>query len=180
MIPIPQYPLYSATIAECGGVQVNYYPEEESGWTLNKSIFGESYDRARKEGVDISGATESTYTISRVQFSDAGNYDVVVSNIYGTETSDAALLSVLQGPEIISPPVSKTVLLGDSAGFSVTANYTDSFPFWPQRVGGALAKWWFITGRAHLATPSTAFTGSSRVAAQRKVPSLLESSVSVT
>ena len=29
MIPIPQYPLYSATVKRCGGVQVNYYPEED-------------------------------------------------------------------------------------------------------------------------------------------------------
>ncbi|MFH1754986.1 MAG: aminotransferase class I/II-fold pyridoxal phosphate-dependent enzyme [Candidatus Latescibacterota bacterium] len=31
MIPIPQYPLYSATIKKAGGIQVNYYPDEDNG-----------------------------------------------------------------------------------------------------------------------------------------------------
>lgn len=35
MIPIPQYPLYSAVISELGAVQVNYYLDEENCWALN-------------------------------------------------------------------------------------------------------------------------------------------------
>jgi len=38
MIPIPQYPLYSASIKKAGGVQVNYYPDEERGWIPNRLI----------------------------------------------------------------------------------------------------------------------------------------------
>ena len=36
MVPIPQYPLYSATIKKAGGVQVNYYPDEDSGWIFDR------------------------------------------------------------------------------------------------------------------------------------------------
>uniref|UniRef100_A0A8C3I189 Alanine aminotransferase 1 n=1 Tax=Chrysemys picta bellii TaxID=8478 RepID=A0A8C3I189_CHRPI len=35
MIPIPQYPLYSAGIAELNAVQVNYYLDEEHCWALD-------------------------------------------------------------------------------------------------------------------------------------------------
>uniref|UniRef100_A0A1A9X3W4 alanine transaminase n=1 Tax=Glossina brevipalpis TaxID=37001 RepID=A0A1A9X3W4_9MUSC len=35
MVPIPQYPLYSATIAEYGMEKIGYYLEEETGWSLN-------------------------------------------------------------------------------------------------------------------------------------------------
>jgi len=34
MIPIPQYPLYSATVAEFGAYQVSYYLNEDDGWSL--------------------------------------------------------------------------------------------------------------------------------------------------
>ena len=53
MIPIPQYPLYSAAIKRCGGVQVNYYPEEDQGWALDKSLLEESLGRARARGVKV-------------------------------------------------------------------------------------------------------------------------------
>jgi aspartate/methionine/tyrosine aminotransferase len=55
MIPIPQYPLYSATITLLGGRQVHYYLEEESGWKLNRSMLEESYERARAEGISVRG-----------------------------------------------------------------------------------------------------------------------------
>uniref|UniRef100_A0A2A4JV13 alanine transaminase n=1 Tax=Heliothis virescens TaxID=7102 RepID=A0A2A4JV13_HELVI len=35
MIPIPQYPLYSATLAEYGLGQVGYYLDEDKGWVLD-------------------------------------------------------------------------------------------------------------------------------------------------
>lgn len=35
MIPIPQYPLYTASIALFGGKAVPYYLEEENGWGLS-------------------------------------------------------------------------------------------------------------------------------------------------
>ena len=55
MIPIPQYPLYSATVKTSGGVQVNYYPDEDAGWTFDRSILDESLNSARKGGVTVKG-----------------------------------------------------------------------------------------------------------------------------
>jgi len=55
MIPIPQYPLYSATIKKTGGVQVNYYPDEDSGWTFDQKLLEESLNKARVSGVNVKG-----------------------------------------------------------------------------------------------------------------------------
>lgn len=55
MIPIPQYPLYSAAVRKSGGVQVNYYPDEDSGWTLDRSMLEESYAKAQRDNVRVKG-----------------------------------------------------------------------------------------------------------------------------
>ena len=49
----------------------------------------------QKNGVNISGATTSSYTISTTQITDAGQYRVVVTNIFGNDTSNAATLTVI-------------------------------------------------------------------------------------
>ena len=48
----------------------------------------------RKDGTAISGATSASYTISSAATTDAGSYDVVVTNSKGTATSSAAILTV--------------------------------------------------------------------------------------
>src|SRR5207247_1827310 len=48
----------------------------------------------RKGGTPISGATASSYTIAAVSASDAGSYDVLVTNRCGPVTSSAATLTV--------------------------------------------------------------------------------------
>jgi len=53
MIPIPQYPLYSATIRRCGGVQVDYHPDEDAGWVMDRSILEDAYERAGRDGVNV-------------------------------------------------------------------------------------------------------------------------------
>jgi len=55
MVPIPQYPLYSATIRRCGGRQVDYYPDEEDGWTLSRAELERALEKARSEGTTVKG-----------------------------------------------------------------------------------------------------------------------------
>lgn len=45
--PIPQYPLYSATLALLGATAVPYYLQEESGWRLDIEELKETVKRAR-------------------------------------------------------------------------------------------------------------------------------------
>ncbi len=49
----------------------------------------------RKGNVPVSGATNSSYTLNAVQYPDAGNYSVVVSNAFGFTNSAAATLTVV-------------------------------------------------------------------------------------
>jgi aspartate/methionine/tyrosine aminotransferase len=53
MVPIPQYPLYSATITRCGGTQVGYFPDEDAGWTLGRAQLEEPLAAARARGVKV-------------------------------------------------------------------------------------------------------------------------------
>ena len=51
MIPIPQYPLYSASITLFGGKQIGYFVDEENSWQLSEGILLESIQKAVHEGI---------------------------------------------------------------------------------------------------------------------------------
>ncbi|KAJ8012245.1 hypothetical protein DPEC_G00066680 [Dallia pectoralis] len=48
MISIPQYPLYSAALAELAAVQINYYLNEDKCWSMDVSELERSLEAARK------------------------------------------------------------------------------------------------------------------------------------
>ncbi len=52
MIPIPQYPLYSATITLYGAKQIGYYLDESNSWQLNEKILNDSVEKAKSEGIN--------------------------------------------------------------------------------------------------------------------------------
>jgi len=52
MIPIPQYPLYSATIALYGARQINYFLDEGANWQLSETELNASIAAAKKSGVN--------------------------------------------------------------------------------------------------------------------------------
>jgi aspartate/methionine/tyrosine aminotransferase len=51
MIPIPQYPLYSATITLYGGKQIGYYLDESMNWQLNETELEERIAEAKRNGI---------------------------------------------------------------------------------------------------------------------------------
>ena len=53
MVPIPQYPLYSASIALYGGTMVGYYLDEETTWSLNVNELQRSLNTARAQGITV-------------------------------------------------------------------------------------------------------------------------------
>jgi DNA/RNA endonuclease G (NUC1) len=91
----------------------------------------------RKGGVVLSGATASNLTLANVKASDAGVYDVVLSNtLQGTVSltqSTPALLTVNVPPVIGTQPLSQTVDEGGSVTFNVGAT---------SEVGGTLTYQW--------------------------------------
>ncbi|XP_062087948.1 alanine aminotransferase 2 [Humulus lupulus] len=53
LCPIPQYPLYSASIALHGGTLVPYYLEEASGWGLEISELKKQLEDAKSKGINV-------------------------------------------------------------------------------------------------------------------------------
>lgn len=53
MVPIPQYPLYSASITLYGGQRVDYYLDEESGWKLTLAQLQQAYQKATLAGIKV-------------------------------------------------------------------------------------------------------------------------------
>ncbi|KAI8344787.1 pyridoxal phosphate-dependent transferase [Chlamydoabsidia padenii] len=53
MIPIPQYPLYSATLALVGATPVPYYLQEEQQWGLDVTQLTRIVTEARQKGTDV-------------------------------------------------------------------------------------------------------------------------------
>jgi aspartate/methionine/tyrosine aminotransferase len=51
LIPIPQYPLYSATITLYGGTQVGYHLDEGNGWKLSRAILDRAIGDAKAKGI---------------------------------------------------------------------------------------------------------------------------------
>ncbi|MCX6927526.1 MAG: immunoglobulin domain-containing protein [Verrucomicrobia bacterium] len=93
----------------------------------------------KKGGVNISGATSSSYTINSVQGADAGTYTVIVANVVGAATSKGAVLTIVVPPTITTQPQSQTVLLGAMASFSVVASGTAPLSYQWQKGGGDIS-----------------------------------------
>ena len=53
LVPIPQYPLYTATLAVLNARCVPYYLEESKGWGTNLQTIRESYKKAKSDGTDV-------------------------------------------------------------------------------------------------------------------------------
>ena len=53
MIPIPQYPLYSASITLYGGRIVSYVLDEDNGWKLSRPMLEASLAKAKAEGTRV-------------------------------------------------------------------------------------------------------------------------------
>jgi sugar lactone lactonase YvrE len=102
----------------------------------------------RKDGVNIAGATGATLTIFNTAFSDAGDYDVVISNPYGAIVSGAATLFVIVPPNDL---FSNATALSDNDTSITSANVGASIepgePFHANYPGGA-SVWWKWTASA--------------------------------
>ena len=83
-----------------------------------------------KAGAAISGATSASYTTPATVASDSGaQFTVTVTNAYGSVTSNAATLTVNVPPTISGQPASQTVVVGQTATFSVTATGTGTLAY---------------------------------------------------
>ena len=53
LVPIPQYPLYTATLSVLNARCVPYYLEENKAWGTDISAIREAYKKAKAEGTDV-------------------------------------------------------------------------------------------------------------------------------
>jgi alanine transaminase len=51
LIPIPQYPLYTATLAQHSGVAIPYYLDESAGWSTSLTAIETAIEKSAKEGI---------------------------------------------------------------------------------------------------------------------------------
>jgi hypothetical protein len=77
--------------------------------------------RWRRNGVVISGATGSIYTIASAQQSHEGSYDCVISNTYGSFTTSATVLTVNDPVVIVGAPLGRFANVDELVTFRVTA-----------------------------------------------------------
>ena len=73
------------------------------------------------DGGNISGATNSTLTITGISDSDAGTYCKVVTNAYGSVTTSNAILTVNNLPFLTTQPQSLVTLVGSNVTFTAAA-----------------------------------------------------------
>jgi hypothetical protein len=92
----------------------------------------------RKDGVALTGATSSTYSIVSAQVANAGSYDVVVTNRVGSATSNPALLSLNTAVALTSQPVAVVANPFAPASLSVTATGTAPLTYQWRRGGVAI------------------------------------------
>ena len=79
----------------------------------------------RKDGTNITGATNTSFTIASVTAGDAGTYTVTATNSAGSATSNGATLTVTAAavaPTLTTQPANLTVNAGDAATFTVAAD----------------------------------------------------------
>jgi hypothetical protein len=78
---------------------------------------------------EISGATNSTLTITSISDSDAAVYSATVTNLAGSTTSSNATLTIIDPPSITAQPLGQRIMLGSSASFSVSVSGTAPFRY---------------------------------------------------
>lgn len=53
LVPVPQYPLYSAAMTLSGGRRVDYFLDEDAGWGLDVGELDRALKEAREDGTDV-------------------------------------------------------------------------------------------------------------------------------
>lgn len=86
----------------------------------------------RKDGTNIIGATAATFVLTNAQFSDAGNYSVVVTNNTGFATSNAATLTVVPNATAATNVTSSSFVanwsaVGGATGYRLDVSTSSTF-----------------------------------------------------
>ena len=151
--------------------------------TLNTSVDGTAPFTYQwyKDGIILTGATSSSYTISSFQSADAATYYAVISNSVGSTTSDNAVLTLLVAnvaPAFTTQPASQMVTAGSAVTFTAAASGTPTPTFQWQKGGvnitGATSSSYSISSTV------TGDAGSYTVVATNAVSSVTSNTATLT
>lgn len=99
----------------------------------------------RKDGLPltddarISGTTTGTLSITGIQTNDAGDYQLIVTNAYGSATGDVATLTVLLPPVFVLQPGSQLWVASLTASLTSLATATEPVSYRWHRNGAVLS-----------------------------------------
>jgi len=138
--------IYNAGVdGKCKAVIITTPPQNQNvqaggsaGFSVSATGFGTLRYRWMFNGETIAGATNTSFSLTNAQVSNAGNYAVAVSNTLSVVTSAPAVLSISTPPVITNAPQSQTVIVGSSVIFSVGASGTAPLSFQWRKGGVAL------------------------------------------
>ena len=128
---VSEKPDGSYALATPEGLSISSQPADQTvnaGQTATFSVAatgtGSISYQWRKDGNDIAGATQNSYSFAATSIDNDTVFAVAVSNASGTLLSNNASLWVLSAPAIRSQPANQSVLAGGSATFTVSATGT--------------------------------------------------------
>ena len=92
----------------------------------------------QKNGANIAGATSNIYTISNMALTDTAFYNCIVSNAFGSVSSDTVQLEAKVLPTITSSPSATASCLGSSITFNASAQGTTPLTYQWYNTNGQL------------------------------------------
>lgn len=109
--------------------------------TFNASAIGTALITYQwyKNGSVISGQTNPTYTFKATGSVDNGNYTCIATNIAGSASTTAAILTVNEPPVITTNPISQSIPFGNSVTFITTATGTAPLTYQWYRNGSIIS-----------------------------------------
>ena len=124
------------------------------------------------DGTNLTGATNATLTLTNVQAGQQGDYQVIVSNDYGSITSSVAAFALLTPPVIVSltQPTNQIPINQSSLTLAVSVNAPDQedFPVTYQwalngtnRSGATSSNYTFTAGAATTGTYTVTVTNAA-------------------
>jgi hypothetical protein len=131
---------------------INVRPGSNAVFAINASGVNPIRYQWRFNGGDIPGATNATLALTNCQLSNAGVFDVAVSNSFGPVASAPAALGILINPAITVQPLGQSVALGGSVTLSVAITGSPA-PFVFEWRRGSIGVWTNVTSE-----PASFFT----------------------
>lgn len=128
--------------------------------------------------VEVPGKTSASMSLTNVQSANAGEYDVVITNVYGSITSAVATLTVLPAaPTITTQAISRVVSVGQAVSFTVAAKGSEPMSCQWQKNGINLAGATAFT--LNLSNVNAGFSGSYRAAISNAVGAAFSTNVTL-